>query len=99
MKCEHCATVYYNSRSVDTEDAFVGGPDFTNNFQRVNLIKLKELLKKLGLDSELKELNKRYQPLIKSFKNKLKESPCKIRAKDSRFNTPKPFYFHYVIEY
>ncbi len=97
MKCKLCATFYYNFESVDTEDAFVGGPDLSDDFHRLNLIWLMEVLKKLGLNAELIELNKNYKQIIDSLIKVVTESPERIAFKESGIaNTP--FYFRYVIE-
>ncbi len=67
LKCFNCGTYYYQFHSIDTEDAFVGGPSITHQFQRINLVCLKALLKEINLRGESAELGYRYEDLIQNL--------------------------------
>jgi len=73
-KCSNCGTYYHHDHSIDTEDAFVGGPHIDHNFQRYNLLRLKLVLQSIGKNKELKEYEKRYPEIIDELKLKLLEN-------------------------
>ncbi len=78
MKCKNCGTYYYHYHTIDTEDAFVTGPYVSQNFMRLNLIWLKEVLNTIEKQEPLKELNKRYPDLINECLMMLKKKPDSI---------------------
>ncbi|OQB68781.1 MAG: Phosphocholine transferase AnkX [Spirochaetes bacterium ADurb.Bin133] len=79
MRCVNCGTYYYQYHSIDSEDVFISGPSIIQRFQRINLVCLKQALFDLGKTGELEELNGRYEAIIKSFINPLKENPPHIK--------------------
>jgi hypothetical protein len=78
MKCSLCGTYYDHYHSVDTEDAFVGGPSICQNIQRFNLLRLKQVLAETGEKKELSQLERRYPGLIESFVDTIKKNPEKL---------------------
>jgi len=84
-KCKNCGTYYYQYHSIDTEDAFIGGPSISHDFMRINLVRLKELLKELKMKEELKELNSKYPALIEQFKDVFNKKAEQIIANHLRY--------------
>ncbi len=70
-RCSNCGTYYLHYHSVDYEDAFISGPSISQNFQRLNFLRLKILLAKIGKNDELKEIEEKYDSLIEELFSKL----------------------------
>jgi len=88
LKCSNCGTYYHQFHSIDTEDAFVGGPSISHNFMRYNLVRLKETLKGINNNDELSEFEQRYESVIEEFRFFMKEKSQNIN----------PNFLSYVIE-
>lgn len=74
MRCPVCGVYYYLYHSIDTEDAFVGGPDISHEFMRLNIELTKELLKKQKKTKEIRELERISKPMIKAFEKTITEN-------------------------
>ncbi len=70
-KCTICGTYYHHDFTYDDEDSFISGPHISQHIQRYNLHRLKGVLKKLKKEKELKELNKRYNSIIREMQKKI----------------------------
>ncbi len=87
-KCTNCGTYYLHEHSIDTEDAFVGGPRITHEIQRINLYRLKDALIYANKPEEIKEFELRYPAMIEDFLFYLHHKPESII----------PNYSTYIIE-
>ena len=87
-RCVICGTYYFQYHSIDTEDAFVGGPRITHEIQRFNLYRLKNYLKYFNKRDELADLELRYHSRIDSFIHYIKYNSLNIN----------PDHFRYLIE-
>lgn len=71
MKCKNCGTYYHQFHTIDTEDAFISGPYISQDFQRINLVWLKTVLKHIKKADEAKEFDIRYPYMIEELKGYL----------------------------
>jgi ankyrin repeat protein len=85
MKCKNCGTYYYQYHSIDTEDAFVGGPSISQDFMRINLVWLKRVLEFISKKKERLELEKRYPALIEECLKMLKKKRERINPNHLKF--------------
>lgn len=67
-RCASCGTYYHHEHSIDREDAFVGGPDITQRLQRMNLVRLPDMLRALGLAERAEAAERRRPALIAHFR-------------------------------
>jgi hypothetical protein len=88
LKCIHCGTYYFHYHSIDTEDAFVGGPIITHEIQRINLLRMKDLLVYMNLPDESIEFEERYENIVFKLNLVLQDKPANII----------PNFWSYVIE-
>ncbi len=85
LKCKNCGTYYYHYHSIDTEDAFVGGPSISQDFMRINLVWLKRIFESISKKKELAEFEKRYSGLIEECLQMLKQKREQINPNHLRF--------------
>lgn len=78
-RCTNCGTYYHHHHLIDTEDAFIGGPYISQNFQRYTLTRLKKTLTLLGKQKELKEVKKLYPALLEKFIDLVQNKTGKIK--------------------
>ncbi|MFN8255065.1 MAG: hypothetical protein U0W24_05210 [Bacteroidales bacterium] len=88
LKCKNCGTYYFHYHSIDTEDAFVGGPRITHEIQRINLLRMKDLLVYMQKPDESNAFDERYENLVFELNNALQDNPASVI----------PNFWSYVIE-
>ena len=67
LKCPNCGTFYLHYHSIDTEDAFVGGPDVSQSIQRLNEQSVYDHLKKAKLEDEIKNFKELRKEKIRKY--------------------------------
>lgn len=87
LKCPNCATIYYNHYDSYENDDYMHSIHITNQWQRINLLRLHVLLEELKLDAELKVAKAHYLTIIENFKKTIPAS-----------ETINPYHFNYTIE-
>ena len=84
-RCVNCGTFYLQYHSIDTEDAFVGGPRITHEIQRFNLYRLKNYFKNFNKTKELADLEMQYPSQIKSFIHYIMHNSLNIRSNHLKY--------------
>jgi hypothetical protein len=75
-RCLICETTYRHVYWIDTEDAVIsGGPSIGHYLERLNPVRLKEVLFKNGLQAELTALESRMPALIQECRSALRKHP------------------------